>query len=82
MCKLCNDHFTYYKNRETATGCFGDSSGNLLWVFVFTCATFSNMTKTTTSHAFFVTFICTNEMTKCCGVIIDDRDHAPIFVME
>ena len=41
------------------------------------------MTKTTTSHAFFYdSRFSQKEISECCGVIIDNRSHALINVLE
>ena len=52
-------------------------------VFVFTCKVFFDMTKTTTSQAFvFHSNSEQKEISECCGEIIDNIFHAPIFILK
>ena len=51
-------------------------------VFVCVCKLYSNITKTSKSHAFvYDSYFAQNEMSGYCGVIIDNIYNAPVCVL-
>ena len=77
--KLCYDCLTYSDNRGTKKRALGiiqiiDDS-----VFICTCKVFSDSNRKI-SHPFF--YDSHLKMIECCCAIIDNRYHAPIFLLE